>query len=66
MNRKPVIPAYLMDCLLATTGQENPSAAGKPTERRSIRTADYKKHEIPESRSIVAAAAGMAAGLSRN
>jgi hypothetical protein len=36
----------------ASAGQENKPAAGKPTERRSIRAADYKKLEIPEGRSI--------------
>ena len=35
----------------ASAGQENQPAAGKPTERRSIRAANYKKLEIPESRS---------------
>jgi hypothetical protein len=66
MNRKSVIPAYLRDCLPASTGPENPPAAGKPTKRRSIRTADDKKLKIPESRSIVTAAAGEAAGISKN
>lgn len=41
-SRKPV---------LASAGQENRPATGKPTERRSIRAADYKKLEIPEGRS---------------
>ncbi len=34
----------------ASAGQENQPATGKPTERRSIRAADYKKLEIPEGR----------------
>jgi hypothetical protein len=36
----------------ASAGQENQPATGKPTERRSIRAADYKKLEIPEGRSV--------------
>ncbi|MEN6442700.1 MAG: hypothetical protein ABFC71_02995 [Methanoregula sp.] len=36
----------------SAAGQENRPVAGLPTERRSIKAADYKKLEIPESRTV--------------
>jgi hypothetical protein len=37
---------------ISAAGQENRQVAGNPTERRSIKAADYKKLEIPEGRTV--------------
>lgn len=49
-DRHPAIPSRKP--VPASAGKENKPAAGKPTERRSIRASDYKKLEVPESRTI--------------